>query len=124
VRLIEAPDDQADTTESDDTETAAAATDGGDSPENDDATAAADDSTVETTDGDESEPQTDADVNDSLIEDAIKKIANEHDSGDEITAPAFAGQMGIPGEQGEAVLERLTTEKGKLERLSEGYRVI
>lgn len=74
-------------------------------------------------DGDVETEQTD-DVNQSLIKNATEKIATEHDSGDQITAPAFAAQMGISGEQGEAVLERLTTEKGKLERLDEGYRVI
>jgi putative DNA primase/helicase len=72
----------------------------------------------------ESKPQTDAEVNQSLIKNATETVNAEYDSGDEITAPSFAGRNGLSPKQGEAVLEHLATEKGLLERLEDGYRVL
>ena len=89
--------------------------------------ATTDDTTAAATDGgesDETDATTGADLNQSLIKQATKSIKTEYDSGDEITAPAFAGRQGLSPKQGEAVLEHLTTEKGLLERLEEGYRVL
>jgi hypothetical protein len=79
------------------------------------------------TDGGESD-DTDAtdsaDLQPSLIKNATESINAKYDSDDEITAPAFAGRHGLSPEQGEAVLKHLTTEKGLLERLEKGFRVI
>lgn len=79
------------------------------------------------TDGGESDESDDtayADLSPSLIETATENINAEYDSGEEITPPSFAGRHGLSPEQGEAVLEKLTTEKGLLERLDDGYRVL
>jgi hypothetical protein len=73
---------------------------------------------------DETDATDDAGLPPSLIKNATETINAEHDSDDKITAPAFAGRNGLSPERGEAVLEHLTTEKGLLERLEDGYRVL
>lgn len=73
---------------------------------------------------DESEARADSDLPPSLIQNATENINVDYDSDDELTAPAFAGRHGLSPEQGKAVLEHLTAEKGLLERLDDGYRVL
>jgi P4 family phage/plasmid primase-like protien len=124
TELIEPADDQADTKADADT-TEQTATDGGDTPEDDDT---GDDDTGDDDTGDDDTGDTDDEgdtpLRPSLIENGVKNINTQYDSGDEITAPSFAGRNGLSPKQGQAVLKHLATEKGLLERLEDGYKVL